>query len=70
MFKYTKRLICNIRYYWREIQLRAKEERKLAEAEDKWGEEHPLAGFGCYQNIQYARNMRRKQHEQEIAQIK
>ncbi len=68
MFKYTKRLIFDIRFWSQECKLRRKEYAELERIEDEdW--RHPMAGFGYYQTIQRNRAERKRLHEEERAKI-
>ena len=45
MFKYTKRLLFDIRFWCQELKLRSKENAEWERIEDEeW--RHPMAGFG------------------------
>lgn len=69
MFKYTKRLFFDIRFYWNEMKLRSKENAELERIEDEeW--RHPMAGFGYYQTMNRNRAERKRQHEVQRAAIK
>lgn len=64
MFKYTKRLISDIRFWCRECKLRKAENDELERIEDEeW--RHPMAGFGFYQTMRRNRAERKRLHEQE-----
>lgn len=68
MFKYTKRLLSDIRFWQTELKLRRKEYAELDRIEDEeW--RHPMAGFGYYQNMQRNRAERKRLHEEERASI-
>ena len=69
MFKYTKRLSFDIRFYWNEMKLRSIENAELERIEDEaW--RHPMAGFGYYQTMNRNRAERKRQHEVQRAAIK
>jgi hypothetical protein len=72
MFKYTKRLFSDIRFWCQELKLRSKEnaewERIEYEAEGEF--RHPMAGFAYYTTIKRDRAARKEQHLQERAAIK
>ena len=69
MFKYTKRLLSDIRFWCQELKLRRKENAELERIEDEeW--RHPMAGFGYYTTIKRNRAARKEQHLQERAAIK
>ena len=71
MFKYTKRLLSDIRFWCQELKLRSKEnaewERIEDEAEGKF--RHPMAGFAYYATIKRNRAERKRLHEEERAKI-
>lgn len=73
MFKYTKRLISDIRFLCREYKLRSKEnaelERIIEDAEG-FGGHGSMAGFGYYQTIKRNRAERKRLHAEERAAIK
>ncbi len=61
MFKYTKRLISDIRFWCRELKLRSKENAEWERIEDEeW--RHPMAGFGYYTTIKRNRAERKAAH--------
>ena len=69
MFKYTKRLLSDIRFLCQECKLRRAEYREFERIEDEeW--RHPMAGFGYYQTMQRNRAERKRLHEEERAAIK
>ena len=69
MFKHTKRLLSDIRFWCQELKLRSKENAERERIEDEeW--RHPMAGFGYYTTIKRNRAARKKQHLQERASIK
>ena len=72
MFKYTKRLISDIRFWCREIKIRAKENAEFERIEDEAFAElrHPMAGFGYYQTMNHNRKERLRQHKEQLAAIK
>lgn len=73
MFKYTKRLISDIRFLCREYMLRSREnaelERIIEDAEG-FGGHGSMAGFGYYQTIKRNRAERKRLHAEERAAIK
>ena len=73
MFKYTKRLISDIRFWCREIKLRHKEneelERIIEDVENSGGH-GSMAGFGYYQTIKRNRAERKRTHEEQRSSIK
>ena len=69
MFKYTKRLISDIRFWCQEIKLRRKEYAEFERIEDEeW--RHPMAGFGYYQTMNRNRAERKRLHEEQRAAIR
>ena len=69
MFKYTKRLLSDIRFWHTELKLRRKEYAELDRIEDEeW--RHPMAGFGYYQTMKRNRAERKRLHEEEKAAIR
>lgn len=72
MFKYTKRLLSDIRFWWQEWKLRRKEYAELERIEDEaMGElRHPMAGFAFYKDMQHNRAERRRLHAEQRVAIK
>ena len=73
MFKYTKRLISDIRFWHTELKLRRKEDAELERIIDDaegFGGHNSMAGFGYYQTMKRNRAARKEQHLQERAAIK
>jgi len=72
MFKYTKRLILDIRFWYTELNLRRKEYAELERIEDEiLGEmRHPMAGFAFYKDLQRNRTERKRLHLEQRASIK
>ena len=72
MFKYTKRLMADIRFWCQEIKLRRKEDAEWERIEDEAFAElrHPMAGFGYYQTMNHNRKERLRQHKEQLASIK
>ena len=69
MFKYTKRLLSDIRFWSQECKLRRKEYAELERIEDEdW--RHPMAGFGYYQTMQRNRAARKRLHKEHLAAIR
>ena len=69
MFKHTKRLLSDIRFWSQECKLRRKEYAELERIEDEeW--RHPMAGFGYYQTMQRNRAERKRLHDEEKTKIK
>ena len=71
MFKYTKRLFSDIRFWCQEIKIRSKENAEWERIEDEAEGEfrHPMAGFACYATIKRNRAERKRLHEEERAKI-
>ena len=68
MFKHTKRLLSDIRFWCQELELRHRENTEWERIEDEeW--RHPMAGFGYYQTIKRNRAERKRLHEEEKARI-
>ena len=68
MFKHTKRLLSDIRFWCQECKLRRLENAEWERIEDEeW--RHPMAGFGYYQTIKRNRAERKRLHEEERAKI-
>lgn len=71
MFKYTKRLISDIRFWYQELKLRSKENAEWERIEDEAEGEfrHPMAGFAYYATIKRNRAERLRLHKEERALI-
>ena len=68
MFKHTKRLFSDIRFWCQELKLRSKENAEWERIEDEeW--RHPMAGLGYYRTIKRNRAERKRLHEEERAKI-
>ena len=68
MFKYTKRLLSDIRFWCQELKIRSKENAEWERIEDEeWC--HPMAGFGYYITLKRNRAERKRLHEEEKAKI-
>ena len=68
MFKHTKRLLSDIRFWCQECKLRRRENAEWERIEDEeW--RHPMAGFGYYTTIKRNRAERKRLHEEERAKI-
>lgn len=64
MFKYTKRLISDIRFWCQECRIRSKENAEMERiADEEWF--HPMAGFCYYQTIKRERAERKEKHRQQ-----
>lgn len=72
MFKYTKRLLSDIRFWHKEFKLRWKEDAELDRIEEEaMGElRHPMAGFAYYATLKRNRAERRRLHAEQRAAIK
>ena len=69
MFKYTKRLLSDIKFWHTELKLRRKEYAEFEKIEDEeW--RHPMAGFGYYQTMNRNRAERKRLHAEQRAAIK
>lgn len=72
MFKYTKRLLFDIRFWCQECKLRRKEDAELDRIEEEaMGElRHPMAGFAYYATLKRNRAERKRLHAEQRAAIK
>ena len=72
MFKYTKRLISDIRFWCQEIKIRGKENAEWDKIEEEAEGElrHPMAGFAYYQTMNRNRKERLRIHRERRAVIK
>lgn len=72
MFKYTKRLISDIRFWCQECKIQSKENAELERIEEEAfsGIGHPMAGLGYYQTIKRNRAERKRTHEEQRSSIK
>ena len=72
MFKYTKRLLCDIRFWSKELKLRRKEYAELERIEDEaLGElRHSMAGFAFYKDMQRNQAERKRLHQEQRAAIR
>lgn len=73
MFKYTKRLISDIRFWHTELKVRRKEDAELERIIDDmegYGGHGSMAGFGYYQTMKRNRTERKRLHAEERAAIK
>ena len=69
MFKYTKRLLSDIKFWCQECKLRRAEYKEFERIEDEeW--RHPMAGFGYYQTMNRNRAERKRLHAEQRAAIK
>ena len=68
MFKHTKRLFSDIRFWCQELKLRHRENAEWERIEDEeW--RHPMAGFGIYMANKRNREERKRLHEEQRAGI-
>lgn len=68
MFKYTKRLLSDIRFWCQELELRRKENAEWERIEDEeW--RHPMPGFGIYMTNKRNREERKRLHKEELKAI-
>ena len=72
MFKHTKRLLSDIRFWCQELKLRRKENAEWERIEDEAEGElrHPMAGFAFYATIKKDRAERKRLHKEQRAAIK
>lgn len=72
MFKYTKRLTADIRFWCQELKLRRKENAEWERIENEAEGElrHPMAGFAFYATIKKDRAERKRLHKEQRAAIK
>ena len=72
MFKYTKRLLSDIRFWRQEIKLRWKEDAEWdkVESEAEGGLRHHMAGFAFYATLRRNRAERKRLHTEQRAAIK
>ncbi len=73
MFKYTKRLLSDIRFWCQELKLRRKEYAELERIIDDmegFGGHGSMAGFGYYQTRKHNRAERKRLHKEALAAIK
>ena len=70
MFKYTKRLLSDIKFWRQEIKLRWKEDAEWERIEDESEYRHPMAGFAYYATLKRNRAERKRLHAEQRAAIK
>ena len=70
MFKYTKRLISDIRFWRTEFKLRWKEDAEWECIEEESEYSHPMAGFAYYATLKRNRAERKRLHQEQRAAIK
>lgn len=68
MFKYTKRMIAEIRFRWNEFKIQWQEDDKIDEVSfnSKYGGMH---GFFLYKQFEKERAERKRLHEEQLAAI-
>lgn len=74
MFKYMKRLLADIRFWWKEIKLRNEEDAELDRISDitfqeGYGGHTAVAGFAYYKEMQRNRAERQRLHKKQLAAI-
>lgn len=74
MFKYTKRLLSDIRFWCQELKLRSKEDSELDRISDitfqeGHGGHNTMAGFLFYKEMQHNRAERKRLHKETLAAI-
>ena len=69
MFKYTKRLLFDIRFWCQECKIRNKENAEFERIEEE-EYRHPMAGFGYYTTIKRNRDEHKRLHAEQRASIK
>lgn len=75
MFKYTKRLLSDIRFWCQELKLRNEEDAELDRISDitfqeGYGGHNAMAGFVYYKEMQRNRAERKRLHEEQLAAIR
>lgn len=70
MFKYTKRLISDLRFWRQELKLRWKEDAEWERIEEESEYRHPMAGFAYYATLKRNRAERKRLHQEQCASIK
>ena len=75
MFKYTKRLISDIRFWCQELKLRSKENDELDRISDitfqeGYGGHNTMAGSAYYKEMQHNRAERKRLHKEQLAAIR
>ena len=70
MFKYTKRLIADLRFRWNEFRLQLKEADELDRIEESTEYCHPMAGFAYFTQKKHEREERIRLHKEDLAAIK
>ncbi len=75
MFKYTKRLLSDIRFWCQELKLRNHEDSELDRISDitlqeGYGGHNTMAGFVYYKEMQRNRAERKRLHNEQLAAIR
>ena len=70
MFKYTKRLLSDIKFWRQEIKLRWKEDAEWERIEEESEYRHPMAGFAYYATLKRNRAERKRLHAEQRAAIR
>lgn len=75
MFKYTKRLLSDIRFWCQELKLRNKEDAELDRISDitfqeGYGGHNTMAGFVYYKEMQRNRAERKRLHKEALETIR
>lgn len=70
MFKYTKRLLSDIKFWRQEIKLRWKEDAEWERIEEESEYRHPMAGFAYYATLKRNRAERKRLHQEQRINIK
>lgn len=73
MFKYTKRLLSDIKFWCQELKLRRKEDTELERIMDDmegFSGHNSIAGFGYYQTMNRNHAERKRLHQEQRAAIK
>lgn len=69
MFKYTKRLLSDIRFWQQEFKLRWKEDVEWERIEEESEYHLPMAGFAYYATVKRNRAERKRLHKEQLAAI-
>ena len=70
MFKHTKRLLSDIRFWCQELKIRSKEDAEWERIEEESEYHHPMAGFAYYATLKHNRAERLNLHKEQRAAIK
>lgn len=74
MFKYSKRLMASIRFWWKEIKLHSAENAELDRISDitfqeGYGGHNSMAGYGYYMTMNHNRKERKRLHKERLEAI-